>query len=119
MRGSFLTMARMQTRQNREPNRSRDFVYSDSKTGAFEGGAVEPSGGRGRGGAKGTASARGRGARGDSQGMNVATANNARGNRDNVSMGVLSGEGTGGKKKSRRDTSVRITIRSQGFGKMQ
>ena len=79
MRGSFLTMARMQTRQNREPNRSKDFVYSDFKTGAFEGGAVEASGGRGRGCAKGTASARGRCARGESQGINVATANDARG----------------------------------------
>ena len=87
-------MAGMQTRQNREPNRNSDYVYSDIKTGVFERGAVGPSGGgRGRGRTKGNVCTRG-----ESQGKNVATAatSDARGDRDTSSMDVLSGGITGG-----------------------
>ena len=87
-------MATMQTRQNREPNRNSDYVYSDIKTGVFERGTVGPSGGgRGRGRTKGTVSTRGH-----SQRRNVATAatSDARGDRDTSSMDVLSGGITGG-----------------------
>ena len=88
-------MAGMQTRQNREPNRSSDFAYSDIKTGVFERGAVGPSGGgRGRGRTKGNVCTRG-----ESQGKNVATAatSDARGDRDrdSSSKDVLSGGITG------------------------